>query len=1107
MQSGGLSYADRMRKSNNAPKPGAANRRAVGHNRRQLGARPPQNRRMPPQQQMQRGPPQHTNPPQQPRKPKQWNPEQLLKNSHCEIFCKVRKVHSGDQLRLQYAFPDGSKPSIDFLLMLDYVMAPRVSRNPNDTEEEAFGFEAREFLRKFLNGAVVRCTWNKNRGMPKDRGAKANRGAALKELQSAAGPNGDLRLARVFGELKCLKTNPKQRYSEAIYKDEKNWIDVAVLMASLGWAKCKRMKDEDKHALWHACKSAQDAATGRQLGLHLPLRPSDIKKHTRNLDWQPSVEALFQQFQNIPIKGIVEDVREGSTIRCEIYMPTGDSQEIVSQMLWVCLSGIQSERMPKPVKIQRMEHDERTARGDKRGTFNRIHPTPNAIEAKTNVERRLLHQDVTITLQNYSKTENKVWGTVLLGQHDISVLLLRQGLSWTEGWSMAPESREQYMQSEAIAQKEKKGRWAAEAPAKRKTRSPESEWVVTQVYNADCVQLSSIKEISDGGKIEDKRAYLAHIKAPRENRQSGEGAADVYAWEAKEFVRKALIGKPIRVKTIYKKQFAARPGEKVAPQTEFVSISYDESKDIAYELVKQGLARVIRTNEMTRADNYFQLSEQNEKASQQKIGVHGDDSKYKEPSREDLTLPRMSNEQKRETKKREILRKSRSLMTRMGLKDNIDLGNQGRSRDDRMRNHSEPLQAVVEYVFGATRMKVRITVDNKMYMIILFLGGIRGMRGQDLNEKERLLQRTSDEWVRKQVQQREDIYVVIESLDKNSNFVGHVLVGSGGKSKNLSFKLLEEGWVDIFIPAARRSKFGKRLINAEKDAKEARIGKWEGYVEIDETQYDPNVKRDPTMPKKPEKHRMEGSKLKANVTFVESATELFVVFTGEKQYDADYNAVTDYMGTVNPASNQIQKSAFKTGDLVAGLFSGAYYRCRISSIRNKDRIHNVRFIDFGNRGPLKEAEILPLERFENGRCIAGANMKTIPALAKRCRLAGLKPPPEKSADYCNSAGTFFAQNAYGAVEIEVLQVKRERKFEVYAVEATKDGINLNEHMVEQGWCRVDERNWSMWGGGRNKAETKYPKRLKTLTELQAAAQTKHHGMYQYGTVDSEDEDP
>eukprot|EP00493_Phyllostaurus_siculus_P004186 UN04206 len=139
---------------------------------------------------------------------------------------------------------------------------------------------------------------------------------------------------------------------------------------------------------------------------------------------------------------------------------------------------------------------------------------------------------------------------------------------------------------------------------------------------------------------------------------------------------------------------------------------------------------------MTRADNYFQLAEANEKASREGLGVHGDDSKYREPKREDLTLPRMNTDQQRENKKREILTKSRKLMRRLGLGDNIDMGVRevGKRKED-VRSTSQAIPAVIEYVFGATRMKARIEVDGMIYLIILFLGGVRGMRGQDLNDR------------------------------------------------------------------------------------------------------------------------------------------------------------------------------------------------------------------------------------------------------------------------------------------------------------------------------------------------------------------------------------
>ena len=49
--------------------------------------------------------------------------------------------------------------------------------------------------------------------------------------------------------------------------------------------------------------------------------------------------------------------------------------------------------------------------------------------------------------------------------------------------------------------------------SKKKAQS-KSEWVVTQVYNADCVWLSNETARADGSKAEGKRAYVAHIKVP-----------------------------------------------------------------------------------------------------------------------------------------------------------------------------------------------------------------------------------------------------------------------------------------------------------------------------------------------------------------------------------------------------------------------------------------------------------------------------------------------------------------------------------------------------------------------------------------------------------------
>lgn len=1006
--------------------------------------------------------------------------------------------------------------------MLDWVVAPRVSRNPNDTEEEVFGFEAREFLRQFLNGAVVRCVWNKNKGENKKR-SKPDLRQALNELRPSK-ETGDLRLARVFGELKCLRDNPKQRYSEAVYKNPDNWIDVATLMCSKGWAKTKRMKEEAQSELWRSCRAAEEKARHDHRGsFQQNLVPKDIRKHTRNLDWSPNVQELYQQFKNQPVRGIVEDVREGSTIRCEIYMPSEDD-EIVSKMIWVCLSGINAERMPKPVKTQQNEHSERLRQGESKGPLKLVRPTKFAMDAKTNVERRLLHQDVTITLQNYSKTERKVWGTVMLGRHDIASYLLRQGLAWTEGWSMAPANRDRYAKDEEMARQQLKGRWAAsDRPiGKSQTKDSENEWMVTQIYNADCVLLA--REVqqkkADGLEVEEKRVYFAHIRAPRSNRNSM-NPPEPYAWEAKEFVRKALIGKKISVKCIYTKQFAKRENEaRAPPPTEFVSIKYD-NKDMAHELIKQGLAKLIPLNESSKPDNYFQLSEGNDKAQREKLRMHDPnaETQYKEPVREDLTLPSargMKSERAREKKKSDILVKSRALMRRMGLGMNIDTG--VRNRDDKTRRTSAAHPCVVEYVFGATRMKVRMEYEGTMYVFLLFLGGVRQRREKDANEDQRILINKANDFVTRNVQQQDNIFVEIESLDTKSNFVGHIFLGPGGGARNnLSLRLLREGWCEMFPPAARRSKYNTLIKNTEQEAKEAHIGFWVNWSE--EAEEEVHNKGDPgrrggarNHPREP--NPLTGKKNKANVTFVESATELFLVLTGEDVYDKKFNLVTEYMKKVNPHVNKLHKDIkYKAGDIVAGLFHGAYYRCKISGIRNRDAIHNVRFIDYGNRLPLKEEHILPLERFNDDGTVNGSEgtiVKAVEPLARRCKLAGLKPPPSKAMDYCNAAGEFFASHAYDEVEIEILQVSltgpKKRAFEILEIEIKKGGVNLNELMVEKGWCRVDEKNYNMWGDGRTDGRiNKFPERFERLKELQKEAQENHRGMYQYGTVDSDDD--
>jgi endonuclease YncB( thermonuclease family) len=278
-------------------------------------------------------------------------------------------------------------------------------------------------------------------------------------------------------------------------------------------------------------------------------------------------------------------------------------------------------------------------------------------------------------------------------------------------------------------------------------------------------------------------------------------------------------------------------------------------------------------------------------------------------------------------------------MKTLGLGSNIDRNRRDAGkRESGTRKTSAKIPAVVEYVFQSSRMKVRIEVDKRMYLVIFLLSGVQSLRGDDLNEKERTVQKKANEWVRRTVQQRDQVFVEIEALDKNSNFVGYMFFKDGRSTINVSQELLRNGWAKVFRNSADRSKYGRMMHRVEEDSKNNQRGLWHDFLETKDSEVAiavPN-KGDPAQasmaPAVPRKHPLQDQKITANVTYVESATELCVVFTGEA-YERDYNRVTNYMNTVNPSRNIIQPdSTFKTGDLAAGLFEGKYYR----SLRCRD---------------------------------------------------------------------------------------------------------------------------------------------------------------------------
>lgn len=1086
--------------------------------RSQAGRRPPN--RTPGPNRQQRAPQ------QAPQRPKQFVPENILNAEVGEIFCKVRKVMSGDQLRLEYAEREGNGKPIEFMLILDYIRAPRISRSPNDPTEEQSGFEAREYLRKLLIGSVVRCVYYK-----KDA-PKGEHFTKRKDLYDTLNPSKKepTRLQMVFGSLKCLRNNPKQRYNEQVYRDPNNWVDVAELLVRQGFAECKRLRVEEqqKNTYWQRLNELQQEAQNARVGKYKPCPANfTLKEHivssTRHVEWNPNEQEIAQfvkDFKGKWIDGIIEDVRDGSMVRVEVLLQN-DGKRIETVMIWLCLSGIQCLRMPKPVKTQLAEWENQKQRAKMRGNpgpqgdFKPIPVPPLAEKAKMFVARRLLHQDVKIKVEQLDIPNQRIFGQVQFEKHDISAYLLRQGLAQTQEYHMPAECKDKYFKEEAMAKQQHKGLWADKSSQKQRAPKRAGEaWVVAQVSNADCITLRSTDN-----RVKARRCYLAHIRAQRFGNKLSEDPEkvrdDPYAWEAKEFVRERLMtGKEVQVRVIYERP----PRDKKDKPLEFITLKYESDNgqvhDISEQLIAAGLAKIMGSANMDKAPNYFKLIELQEQAKAEgNKGIYLT-SKYTPPTFVDLTLGPRINPQKRDQIAQNNLSTANSFMREMGLEANILRPRERGFREKpkmETRSTSVKERVVIEYVFGSTRMKARLVKYNKI--VIFLLAGVQGFRGNNLNATEQKCSEEGTKYVRELVQQRDGVSIEIETLDKNCNFAGYLFVKVPGKGLvNVGEELLKKGYAKIFEPSVAKSRHGNKLRDAESFAEENNLGVWEHYVRAVENKGDPTLKAVKQQERPP--HPLQNKKKAASIIWAESAVDFYINFNDEEERKK-IAEVQKYMDTVNPRNNPAYEgwNPLKY-DYVACLFNdGKYYRAQIVSIRKKrDDKYLVNFIDFGNKESAKQAQLLPLQRVKDKRLdpvclrILPTEKNGIEALARKCKLAGCKPPPEKNQTYCNAGTQAFASMILsgGKFQVEILKVLGKTNREQYEVTLTNGDQNINETMLSGGYCRVDEMNRAMWGG--RDTPNAYPELLDKMKTLQKSAITKHRGMYEYGLVETDDED-
>nr|XP_012329407.1 staphylococcal nuclease domain-containing protein 1 [Aotus nancymaae] len=616
-----------------------------------------------------------------------------------------------------------------------------------------------------------------------------------------------------------------------------------------------------------------------------------------------------------PVNAIIEHVRDGSVVRA-LLLPD-------YYLVTVMLSGIKCP----------------TFRREADGSET---PEPFAAEAKFFTESRLLQRDVQIILE--SCHNQNILGTILHPNGNITELLLKEGFARCVDWSIAVYTRgvEKLRAAERFAKERRLRIWRDYVAPTANLDQKDKQFVakVMQVLNADAI----VVKLNSGDY---KTIHLSSIRPPR---LEGENTQDKnkklrplydipYMFEAREFLRKKLIGKKVNVTVDY-----IRPA---SPATETVPAFSERTCatvtiggiNIAEALVSKGLATVIRyrQDDDQRSSHYDELLAAEARAIKNGKGLH---------SKKEVPIHRVADISGDTQKAKQFL---------------PFLQRAGRS------------EAVVEYVFSGSRLKLYLPKET--CLITFLLAGIECPRGArnlpGLVQEGEPFSEEATLFTKELVLQRE-VEVEVESMDKAGNFIGWLHIDGA----NLSVLLVEHALSKVHF-TAERSSYYKSLLSAEEAAKQKKEKVWAHYEEqpVEEV-----------MPVLEEKERSASYK----PVFVTEITDDLHFYVQDVETGTQLEKLMENMRNDIASHPPVEGSyAPRRGEFcIAKFVDGEWYRARVEKIESPAKVH-VFYIDYGNR------EILPSTRL--GTLPPAFSTRVLPAQATEYAFAFIQVPQDEDA--------------------------------------------------------------------------------------------------------------
>ncbi|KAL8725023.1 MAG: hypothetical protein Q9166_007622 [cf. Caloplaca sp. 2 TL-2023] len=673
---------------------------------------------------------------------------------------------------------------------------------------------------------------------------------------------------------------------------------------------------------------------------------------------------------------------------------------------------------------------------------------PLANESHQFVETRLLQRSVKAHVLGLTP-QNQLICVVKHPNGSIADFLLKAGLAQCTDFhsTLLGSDMKNLRQAEKYAKDNQLGLFKDHVESTASSAS-NVDATISRIVRPDTISLRT----KSGGE---KTVQLSSIRGPKPK----DDKQGPHEQDAKEFLRKKLIGKHVRVLTD-----GVKPPSEGFPEREVATILAGNN-NVALMLVEAGYASVIRhrKDDTDRSPYYDDLLAAEEAAQSEQKGMWSSKApaaKAYQDYSESLQKAKIQS----------------SVLQRQ-----------------------KRVPAIVDYVKSGSRFTILIPRENaKLTFVLSCIRAPRSARNP--NEKAEPFGQEAHDFANRRCLQR-DVEVDVESTDKQGGFIGTLYINR----ENFAKLLLEEGYATVHAYSAEQSSHATELFAAEQKAKDTRKGVWHDYdpsaEEADgEAAPDPtdsttngtaNGSSSTTAPTAPAKKDYRD----IIITHIDPST---CALKFQHISPTASHALSTLMSAfrtfhLSPSSTYSSTStAPKTGEILAAKFSedGEWYRARIRRNDRDAKTSEVLFIDYGNSEMVAWKDIRPLgpaEKFGTNKLKAQA----VDAQLSFCQF------PTGNREYMIDAEAFLRENVEGKQVVgsmDFLEKEGLLWITVFDPNGRGEGkeVNVNEEVVGEGLAMVPRKlkEWELQRGDV----------VKRFREREEEAKGERRGMWEYGDL-------